>query len=303
MPTYPLATNYAANYDDALNGVITQEMVTAVLETPAENINWLNAKTFSLANLSTGGLMEHTRNKGYNPNVIDLVEEPMTLTHDRDSEWYVDVMDEAETARMLQMGRVLNTFVREHVGPERDAYNLMKLANYAAQAGTSTTEEITAANVFTVVNRIMSQMRSLGMGNIILYVSSAVMDAISNADEFQRVFVVNASDLGSTNINTRIGTYNGFRFVEVWDTARMYTAFNFTQGFQPIPTVSQPINILGVYTPKVISVMRHNSIYMHAPGAVGQGDGWLLQYRIYWDTFLRPNATNAVVASVGNAVT
>lgn len=303
MASYPYAINYAPDYDDALNGVITQDMVTGILDTPSQNINWLTAKTFMLANRSTGGLMEHGRGKGYNPNVLNVTDEPLTLMHDRDSEWYVDVMDEAETARKLQMGSVLNQFVREHVAPERDAYNLMKLANYAAQAGNSTTEQITSANVFAVINRITGQMRSNGMANTVLYVSSAVMDAISNSDEFQRVFVVNPGTIAETNITTRIGTYNGFRFVEVWDSNRMYNAFNFTQGFQPIPTVSQPINILGVYTPKVISVVRHNSIYMHAPGAVGQGDGWLLQYRIYWDTFLRPNATNAVVASVGNAVT
>lgn len=156
--------------------------------------------------------------------------------------------------------------------------------------------------IVVLKGRVTGAARPYGAANVLVFVSSAVMNAISASPDFQRTFVVNQGTVNGGVVVTRIAMMDGFQFIEVEDPARMYTALDFTDGFQPVTGVSQPINLVAVARDRQLSVVRHNAVYMHAPGTVGQGDGWLYQYRLYHGIFMRPNAAGAVVASVGTAI-
>lgn len=299
MPAYDYNTAYA----NALNLELVQGLVTAPLETPTENLRWLDAQTFVESTVLPSGLQPHTRNKGYNYGTLDQVQTPMTLNFDRDIEFYVDVMDESETGMLLTMGNVSAELIRRRVVPETDAYRMMRLARFAAENGQSTADGApTAENVLGIFERMAGTIRSNGAANVTMFASSAFMTALSQSDAFQRVYVVNNGTVEGSNVTTRIAQLDGFQLIEVEDPDRMYTAYDFTDGFQPVTGVSQPINLLAVYRPAVIAVVRHRSIKLWDPANNIQGDGWLYQYRLYHDIFQRSGNESAIVASVGNAI-
>lgn len=290
-----MAYNYAQKdssipFDDGL----VQGLMTASLETP--NVDWLNAKSFRVKGVTTSGLQPHTRNKGFNYGTVQQKESIFTLEFDRDVEFWVDSMDVDETNQELTVANISGNFIRDQVIPETDAYRFSKLVQYAAKDSNSTTESVTSANVLEVVGRLTRTVRRYGPGSTTIYVSSAFMDALEQSKDFTRVIVMN--NVPGTNIETRITGFNGFSFVEVWDDSRFMSAFDFTDGFKPVTSVSQAINALAVVRPAIVAKVKHNAIYLHSPGSVGQGDGWLYQYRLYHDLFQLPNRPNTVVASL-----
>lgn len=284
--------NYVEKYQDALDQTLQQESLTAELETP--NVNWLDAKTFRVQTVKTSGYKDHDREtKGFNSGTLTVQNKPYELSFDRDIEFFVDKADVDETKQALSAGNITKIFSTENATPEMDAYRFQKLAKYAAEDGNSTDEAVTKANVVSTLKAAILKNRRFGTQNLILYVSSQVMDALEQSEAFSRSISVQNT---GTNIETRVTSLDGVRIKEVWAEERFYDDFDFSEGFVPKET-SKKLNYLLVAKPAVVAKAKFASVYLFAPGQVGQGDGWLYQNRIYHDLFRYEEQKNAVIAS------
>lgn len=289
------AINYAEKNGNFLDQKLTQGMFTNVLETPS--VNWLDARTFRVREIITSGLQPHTRNKGFNPGTLANPQDVYTLEFDRDIEFYVDKADVDETNRELAASNVSRTFIQTQAQPEIDAYRFSKLAQTAVQRGKGKTQTIDASNAFDIIKDTIRPMRTkYGPGNILVWVSSEAMDALENSDKFTRV-ITNQNLGGPYNYETRISSFDGVRLQEIWDEGRFASKFDFTDGFT-LTDDGKQIDILAVATPAVIAKTKINSIYLHAPGSVGQGDGYLYQYRHYHDLWVLKKHEDAVSVSL-----
>ena len=295
MPT-PLVTvkNYAERYQRELDQTLQQGLLTAELETP--NVNWLDAKSFRVPHLKTSGYQNHVRSqKGFNAGKLTMTDEVYVLGFDRDIEFYVDKADVDETNQALSAGNITKVFSAENAVPEIDAYRFSKLAEAADDDDQLTEDGITKDNVVTTLKAAILKSRRYGTQNLILYVSSKVMDALEQAPNFARNITVQA--IGVTDIETRITSLDGVRIREVWAEERFYDSFDFAEGFVPAAT-SKRLNFILVAKPAIKAKAKFASVYLFAPGEVGQGDGWLYQNRIYHDLFKMKHQKNAVIASV-----
>ena len=288
------AINYAAKYQTELDQIIKQSTLTNVLETP--NVNWMGAKTFHVPSLSVTGYKNHSRNGGFNRGDVTVTHEPYTLSFDRDVEFFVDRMDVDESNQAASAANVTREFIRTQAGPEVDAYRFSKLATKAkTTAGLWTAEAITAENVITGLKRDIAKVRKFGTANLVVYVSSSVMDAIEAYKEGKGSISLSGE---GTALETRVTTLDGVRLIEVFDVDRFHTSFNFTTGFVAA-TGSFPINWLIVYKGAVVAKAKLNSIYLFEPGQHTQGDGYLYQNRMYHDLFVLKNQAAGVVVSHG----
>lgn len=284
--------NYAEKWQNELDQTLQQESLTVELETP--EVNWLDAKTFRVPHIKTSGYQNHNREKkGFNSGKITVEDVPYTLDFDRDIEFYVDKADVDETNQAASAGNITRVFSEENATPEMDAYRFSKLAAYAEKDGLSQDEKITKENVVEVLKAAVLKTRRYGTQNLILYVSSQVMDCLEQAPNFTRTINV---DSAGTQIETRVTSLDGVRIKEVWAEERFYDSFDFTEGFVPKED-SKQLNYLLVAKPAVIAKAKFASVYLFAPGQVGQGDGWLYQNRIYHDLFKMKHQENAVIAS------
>ncbi|EAE9846501.1 hypothetical protein CFB33_15100 [Listeria monocytogenes] len=287
-----MAINYVDKYGKELDQKLVFGTYTNELETP--NLLWLDAKTFKLQTISTTGLKPHTRNKGYNEGSASNTNTPYTITFDRDVEFFVDVMDVDETGQALTAANVTKEFNSRHSAPEVDAYRFSKLATEAKKNGYSTAETITEENVFRTLKAAIRKVKKYGTQNLVMYVSVDVMAALELSKDFTRT--ISNQNIGPSSLETRVTGIDGVKLVEIEAEDRFYDTFDFTDGYKPAASAKK-LNYLLINKGSVIGGTKHASIYLHAPGSVGQGDGWLYQYRVYHDIFVKEQQKDGVIAS------
>lgn len=281
--------NYAKKNTGLYEQKLTQETLTALIETP--EVNWLNAQSFETTTIETSGYKPHTRDKGFNSGKMENKKQVYTLEFDRDIEFYVDIADEDETNKDLAAARVSATFVQENAAPEVDAYRFSKMATAAINEGQTKSTALTVDNVYSELKAAILPLRKYGAGNIIGYVSSETMDLLERSKEFTRN--ITNQNIGMTALESRITSLDGVVLVEVWDTDRFATKFDFTEGFTKA-TDGKDIAFLLVVKEAVIAKAKFNSIYLFAPGSHTEGDGWLYQNRLYHDLFVLESRKDGV---------
>lgn len=281
--------NYATKNSGLFDQKMTQETLTSLLETP--QVDWTGAKSFIVTTLKTSGYKAHTRGKGYNAGEVDNDKETYTLGFDRDIEFFVDQADVDETNNDLAAANVTNVFITENAGPEVDAYRFSKIATKAITDGHTASTELTVDNVYSVLKAALLPIRKYGAGNIVMYLSSETMDLLERSKEFTRQ--ITNQNVGVTALESRVTSLDGVILVEVWDTDRFATKYDFTDGF--VKAVDgKDIQFLIAAKPAIIAKSKFNSIYLFAPGQHTEGDGYLYQNRLYHDLFVLKNKADGL---------
>ena len=147
-------------------------------------------------------------------------------------------------------------------------------------------------NIYTKLKAALLPVRKYGAQNIVMYVSSEVMDFLERSKEFTRSIATTSPQ----GIDTRVTSLDGVQLIEVWDDARFKTKFDFTEGFVKASD-GKNINFLIVAKPAVIAKAKFNSIYLFAPGQHTGGDGYLYQNRLYHDLFVLQSKQDGVYVS------
>lgn len=286
-----MSINYVTKREKEFDQKLMQGALTNILETP--RVNWLGAKSFEIPTVSVSGYKAHTRSKGYNSGTVSNDKKVYTLNFDRDIEFFVDIADVDETNQELSMANITGTFITEHATPELDAYRFSKLATTAIMATQFKAEDdYSETNVYSRLKAAILPIRKYGAGNIVIYVSSEIMDFLERSKDFTRSIATTSPQ----GIDTRVTSLDGVQIVEVWDDARFKTQFEFTDGFVKA-SGGKDINFLIVAKPAVIAKAKFNSIYLFAPGQHTEGDGYLYQNRMYHDLFVLENKKDGVYVS------
>lgn len=286
-----MSINYVTKREKQFDQKLMQGALTNILETP--KVNWLGAKSFEIPTVSVSGYKAHTRSKGYNAGTVSNDKKVYTLGFDRDIEFFVDKADIDETNEELSAANVTGTFITEHATPELDAYRFSKLATTAITATKFKSEDdYSETNVHSRLKSAILPIRKYGAANIVIYVSSEIMDFLERSKDFTRSIATTSPQ----GIDTRVTSLDGVQIIEVWDDARFKTQFEFTEGFVKA-SGGKDINFLIVAKPAVIAKAKFNSIYLFAPGQHTEGDGYLYQNRMYHDLFVLENKKDGVYVS------
>lgn len=283
--------NYITKDDGKFDQKINQGLITAVLGTPDVAL-FNGGKSFTLTTISTSGLKDHTRSKGFNSGTATNDKEVYTMGQDRDVEFYIDKQDVDETGQNLAVANISRTFIEDNVQPEIDAYRFAKMAKGAEK---TTTETLTVDNVYTQLKAAILPIRKFGPQNIVGFISSEAMDLLERSKEFSRS--ITNQNVGQTALESRVTSIDGVQLIEVWDDSRFYDAFDFTDGYKAAAD-AKAINFLFVAKPAVIPVVKENAIYLFAPGEHTEGDGYLYQNRLYHDLFVKKQQADGLSVSL-----
>ena len=312
-----MALNYAEVWSPELLEIMEQETVTSPFIT--QNVRWLDAKTFHFTQMSTSGYKSHNRNGGWNAGKYLQTDVPFTLTHDRDVEFLVDKADVDETNKTASIQNVSKTFEKTQASPEVDALFFSKVAQKALTLdgyhSSTAASGFTKAAVFGKLKTMLAAgklRRYKAQGALIMYVTSAIMDALEQSTEFTRKIEMTQIAEGGLGLETRVTDIDGVPVMEVIDDERFYDKFNFDPedgGFEPVSKVtasegveavtgSHKINVL-IATPLTTKIVpKISSIYYFEPGAHTKGDGYLYQNRALSDVFTFPNGKDGKIDSI-----
>lgn len=289
-----MAYNYASKFEQTIENKYRQGACSGALGTsPAR---WAGNKTVMIPRLDVGGYKEHDRAGGWNRQAIENTWEPKALTHDRNVEFYVDVMDVDETNQVLSAANVTRNFMEEQAIPEVDSYRFSKLYHeYKTVFGqTPVTDALSAAVVLEIFDELMRKAdeAEVPREGRMLYVTPTVEKMLKEAPQVTRS--ISAAQAGG--IDRRVRSLDEITLRSV-PSSRMLTAYNFTDGVAPGTGAGQ-INLILLHPSAVLSPIKHSAIFLHAPGDHTQGDGWLYQNRMYMDLFLLERKVNGVYMHV-----
>lgn len=306
--------NYAQVWEPELLEILMQGALTSPFVTT--NVRWLDAKTFHFTQMSTSGYKNHNRNGGWNKGNYVQKDVPFTVTHDRDISFLVDKADVDETNATASIQNISRTFEQTQVVPETDALFFSKVAQAAQKEegyhSTTAIATYTKAKVFGMLKDILAKgklRRYKANGSLVMYVSSAIMDALEQSTEFTRKIELTQIAEGGIGIETRVTDIDGVAVMEVVDDERFYDAFDWEPeagGFEPQKKVASgtakagahKINVLVACGQTCKTVPKISSIYYFEPGAHTEGDGYLYQNRSLSDVFVFPNGKDGKVDSV-----
>ena len=311
--------NYAEAWSPELLEILIQGTLTSPFVT--DNVRWVGVKTFHFTQMSTTGFKNHSRNGGWNTGEYTQKDVPYTLAHDRDIEFLVDKADVDETNSTASIQNISRVFEQTHVVPETDALFFSKVAQAAQKEAdyhsSTAAAGYTKTKVFGMLKDILSKgklRRYKANGSLIMYVTSAIMDALEQSTEFTRKIEMTQIAEGGMGIETRVTDIDGVTVMEVIDDERFYDAFDWEPekgGFQPRAkkaesdtgagdgvTGAHKINVLVACLETCKTVPKISSIYFFEPGAHTKGDGYLYQNRSLSDTFVLPNGLDGKIDSI-----
>ncbi|QHM53330.1 hypothetical protein [Pediococcus acidilactici] len=290
----PTAYNYVTKDGGIFDQKIEQGLLTTILGVP--DVQLVNGgRSFTLTTITTTGLKDHSRDKGFNTGSVQNEKKVYTMGQDRDVEFFIDRQDVDETNQDLAVANISKTLIEEHVQPELDAYRFSKIASEATTAGNSAEETLTVDNVYSRMKASILPLRKYGPQNIVGFVSSEAMDLLERSNEFTRS--ITNQNVGLTALESRVTSIDGVQLVEVWDDSRFYDKYDFTEGYK-VTDDAKSINFEFVAKPAVIPIVKENAIYMFAPGQHTEGDGYLYQNRLYHDLFVKSQKQDGIYVSL-----
>lgn len=295
------------------NEVMTQELdkglvqraVTGIFADNALRAKFVGAKTVMIPNVDMQSLGNYDRDTGFVRGAVTVAKEPYTLEQDRGRSFQVDREDSDETGINDLMGEIAAEFVRTKVVPEMDAYVLSKVAGLAATdeqtvTGTPTTEILKMMNEAT--NKVRDAV-GYGEENLLAFVDPTVYASLQSTPEVQRQLVL--SDFKKGDLDTKVQTLNGVAILPV-SAARMKTSYIFRDGssedqkeggFVPAGN-AKSIGFLVLPKRAVSLVKKTEKVRRFTPDQNQTADAWKLDYRVYYDAFVKKSMRNTIYTYV-----
>lgn len=275
---------YATIFSNVLRELYAQDSKSYDLFQSNLDLQLFNGKNIKVPTLSVSGYKDHTRGSSFNAGSFTQNYETKTLDHDRDIEFTVDPMDVDESNLTASIANIQKRFDTTQAIPELDAYTFSKIyTEFVRVGGTVSTTALTAANVLTTLDGDMQAMEDAGvpLDRVILYCTSAVKKLIKESSEVTRM--LSAAD--GNGIDRRFKTIDDIQKIVTVPSARLKTAFNFSNGFAPA-TGAKQINYILIDPEAQVSRNKYSYIKVFTPGHDSRtADNYLYQNRRYNGTF------------------
>jgi len=279
-----MSINYAERFERQIQQQFARELTSSALDINKQ-YSFIDAKTIKVPTITLSGYKNHARDGSKNRGTVNNTYQTMTLTHDRDIEFFVDEMDVDETNQVLSAANITAVFNQEHAIPELDAYRYSKLySEYVALGGTPNTTVLSEHNILSVFDNMMEEMdeASVPQSGRILYVTPKIYTMIKNAEQIQRVLDVTG---GAANVNRNVRSLDEVSIVTV-PSDRMKTLYDFSEGFVPGNGAKQ-IRMILVHPSSVLAPVKVADVYLWNKGETPDSAfGYLYQNRMYTDLFI-----------------
>lgn len=287
-----MAINYAQKYERQIEQQFAKLSTSQDME-QNKRYKFLNAQTINIPTIELSGYKEHSRDGSVNRGTVGNTYQAMTLKHDRDISFFVDDMDVDETNLVLSGANITAAFNEEQAIPETDSYRYSKLyADFVELGGKVSTEALTATNILTEFDKAMEAMDEAGVPeeNRQLKCTPKVYTLLKQAEKIQRSIDVGGN---GANVNRNIRSLDEVNITKV-PSARMKTAYDFTEGFKPGESAKQ-INFMIYHPSAILAPIKVADVYLWTKGETPDSAfGHLYQNRSYQDLFLIKAKKNGV---------
>lgn len=267
-----MSIDYAKQY----SGVV-DERFTEACKTDGfinKDFNFVGAKTVSVQTVSTAKMNDYNRtgasNRYGDPENLNVTSQEMTMKKDRSFSIVIDKMDNDETKRALEAGKVLSRQMNEVVLPEIDVY---RFAEMAKGAKTTKTGALTVENIYDAITEATEKLdeEKVPVVGRQIAVNPATYKLIKQCKEL----AINTDISKELRLKGVIAEIDGMYITKV-TSATLGKNINFIVA-HPCATVA-PVKL------------AEYKVHTDAPGVSGE----LVEGRFYYDAFVLNNKKGAI---------
>ena len=292
--------NYASKYGGELDKMIVQSSKTGFLADNVFKAKFVGSKTVYIPEVDMVGLGNYDRVNGFAKGDVTLTHTPYTLTQERSRQLFIDAQDADESGVSDLAGKLVGEYTRTQIVPEIDAYTISKLFAVANEKG-NINEEFTEDNavklLLKTINDAEAAMEYDGSTSLVALVDPTLYNALMTSTDLQRHLAVGEFKQGE--INMKVKNLNGCSIIPV-AAARMKSAYTYADGANAAEGGFTPAddakNIRAIVMPKDSAslVKKVDKVDLHGLGEDINRDGYTINYRLYYDVFVKNSRKGTV---------
>ena len=297
---------YATIFQKALDKQILAGAASNWMEANAGQVIYNGGNTIKIPKISTDGLGDYDRAKGYTDGAVTLEYETMTLTQDRSRSFILDAQDVDESNFVANASMVMSEFQRLKVIPEIDAYRYSTISNKLMSANKATygyTPD--ASTILTTLKQQIAAIKDVtGDIPLVVSISRLVLALIEDYKLEKTLFCCNMPGMGGNidKIETEVVSIDGTPLLPVPST-RLKTSYVFNDGVTTGQTAggfvpaSNALDANWIITPQngPIAISKTDKPKIIDPDTNQNADAWKVAYRKYHDIWM----TDANIAVSG----
>ena len=303
---------YAKVFQTVLDKQVVQGATSGWMEQNAGNVIYNGGNEIKIPEISTQGLGNYDRDKGYKQGAVTYSYQTHKMTQDRGRMFRLDAMDVDEMNFQRAATELMGTMQAEHVIPEIDAYRYSKLSQYA---GITAKKSITTSNVLNELKTQLYEVAGTGvpLSSIVISMSYGVYSTLSNSSEITKQLSV--IDFAKGDINTQVKAIDGVPIIPV-SNDRMFTSFVFydgeteSDGAESNPTPDQreggfapaadakSINWIICSRRYPIAISKTDKVKIISPEINQTADAWDIHFRKYHDLIVPERKRKTIAVSI-----
>lgn len=280
---------------------------SAWMEANAQNVKYNGGDTVRMPEISTTGLANYDRDKGFNQGAVTLKYREYTLTQDRGRTFHLDRMDVDESNFIANAGNVMGTFQRDWVIPEIDSYRYSRIAALAKAEGRAQEGyTLDAGTILEKLDEDITNIQDVAGENVplVIIMSTKSRRILNDAKGIERYIKVDEFNSGA--VKNKVNTFNDVPVLGV-PSARMKTAYIFNDGttaeqknggFKP-DTDAKDINWIIIPRNVPIAISKTDLPRIFEPSQNLMADAWKIDYRKFHDLWIPHNQMNRVFVNIG----
>lgn len=281
------------------NAVI--KSVSGWMDANAGEVIYTGGNEIKIPTMSTSGLADYDRDKGYVQGGITVSYETYKMTQDRGRTFNIDAMDEDESNFVATATNAIKVFQDEHVIPEIDSYRYSAIAAAAEKAGQKEAVAITSANVLRkLLEHIRTVQDVIGYEKELIITISGAAWGLLNEDDKMSKFIM-PQDFKKGEINTRIYTIDNNKIIACPQT-RFMTKYKQNDGVTTgqeaggLVAADDAKKIQWIITPKTVplAVSKTDKMRIFTPDENQQANAYKVDYRIYHDLWVKKNDAKSI---------
>lgn len=296
-------------FQEALDQQVIAEATTGWMEANAGQVQYNGGNEIKIPMMSTDGLADYDRQKGYVDGAVTLSYQTLTLTQDRGRAFMLDAMDVNEANFIVNATSVMRDFQKYQVIPEIDSYRYSKIASEAIakeRASGGYTPE--AASVLGALLDDIARVQDI-VGDIPLVITMAAPVATLMAKSPDVAKMLDVTDFAQGDITTKVRSIDGYPILRVPST-RLKTSYIFNDGKTAgqttggITPAEDAKSINWIICPRnvPIGVAKTDVMRIFDPMTNQTANAWRLDYRKFHDLFVLNNKWDTVWVNIKEAL-
>ncbi len=302
MPINTIAYNEKLTTE--LDKALVQHSVTGFMADNVLRAKFVGAKTVLIPDVDMQGLGDYDRDgeSGFVRGAVTVANTPFTLQQDRGRSFHLDAEDADESGISDLIGKVSAEFVRTKVIPEMDAYVLSKLGGLAVTNSHTVTGTPATGAYAMLLEAIHKVQAAAGYDEeLVAFANSSFWEHLQKTPELTRHIVM--SDFKKGELNTKVATVNGVAIIPVQE-GRMMSAYTFADGttdgqedggFTPTDNAKH-IGLIVMPKKACSLVKKTEKTRIYDPIQNLLADAWKLDYRVYYDAFVKKSSIPTIYA-------